>query len=61
MAWDPRQAKRLAWETYDMLEWGTGRPDLAAELDYLIGQDGEMEEPEAELRWMGLMQMFGVR
>ena len=61
MAWDPRQAKRLAWETYDMLEWGTGRPDLAAELDYLIGQDGEMEEPETELRWMGLMQMFGVR
>ena len=60
MEWDPRQAKRMAWENYDMLEWGTGRPDLAAELDYLLAQE-ESDEPVPEMRWMGLMQMFGVR
>lgn len=58
IAWDPRQEKRLAWENYDMLEWGTGRPDLADELDF-IEVDEEVEEPQ--LRWLGLMQMFGSR
>lgn len=60
MVWDPRQEKRRAWQNYDMLEWGTGRPDLAAELDYLLTQD-EDEEPVPGMRWMNLMQMFGAR
>lgn len=55
MAWDPKQAKRQAWENYDMLEWGTGRPDLASELDFI-----EKEvEAAPEMRWMNLIQMFG--
>lgn len=58
IAWDPRQDKRTAWENYDMLEWGTGRPDLANELDFI-----ELEETEEEqqLKWLGLMQFFGSR
>lgn len=30
--YDPKSEKRRAWYDYDMLEWGTGRPELLAEL-----------------------------
>lgn len=30
--YDPKADKRRAWHNYDMLEWGTGRPELLEEL-----------------------------
>lgn len=62
IAWDPRQNKRAAWDDYDMLEWGTGRPDLIDELDFVEREvDMEVAQEEPVLRRLGLMQMFGSR
>ncbi|ALC05534.1 hypothetical protein CDES_05485 [Corynebacterium deserti GIMN1.010] len=58
IAWDPRQGKRTAWENYNMLEWGTGRPDLVDELDFIEPAD---VADEAQLKWIGRLQMFGAR
>ena len=33
---DPRVEQRLAWEHYDMLEWGSGREDLWEQLGFFI-------------------------
>ncbi|WP_293769712.1 carboxylesterase/lipase family protein [uncultured Corynebacterium sp.] len=35
---DPKPDKRAAWEGYDMLNWGSGRPDLAAKLGFIVDQ-----------------------
>ena len=55
IAWNPRQMKRVAWENYDMLEWGTGRPDLVDELDFI---EPEAEEADSQLKRQGLRQIF---
>lgn len=36
--YDPKPAKRRAWEDYRMLEWGTGRPELLEELGLIVSQ-----------------------
>lgn len=33
---DPRRERRKAWNDYNMLEWGLGRPDILAEIEFLL-------------------------
>lgn len=33
---DPKADKRVAWENYDMADWGAGRPELAAQLGFIL-------------------------
>ena len=30
----PMEKRRQAWEDYDMLEWGTGRPEILQRLGF---------------------------
>jgi len=34
--YDPRRKRRQAWNDYNMLEWGLGRPDILAEIEFLL-------------------------
>lgn len=36
VVYDPRRERRKAWNDYNMLEWGLGRPDILAEIEFLI-------------------------
>lgn len=36
VVFDPRRERRKAWNDYNMLEWGRGRPDILAEIEFLI-------------------------
>ena len=36
VVYDPRGERRKAWNDYNMLEWGLGRPDILAEIEFLI-------------------------
>ena len=39
---DPKPGKRVAWENYQMVDWGAGRPELAAELGFILeGLEGK--------------------
>ena len=31
----PMETRRQAWESYDMLEWGTGRPEILKLLGFM--------------------------
>lgn len=33
---DPRRERRKAWNDYNMLEWGLGRSDILAEIEFLL-------------------------
>lgn len=35
----PMEGRRQAWEAYDMLEWGTGRPEILKELGFLLNEE----------------------
>ena len=35
----PMEGRRQAWEAYDMLEWGTGRPEILKELGFLLDEE----------------------
>ena len=36
LEFDPRRERRKAWNDYNMLEWGLGRPDILAEIEFLL-------------------------
>lgn len=42
---DPEPEKRMAWEGFDLTEWGVGRPDLLAELG-LIAEAAAGDRPD---------------
>lgn len=37
VVWDPKPAKRRAWEGFGMTDWGTGRPDLLEKIADFLG------------------------
>ena len=37
IVWDPKPAKRRAWEGFEMTQWGTGRPELLESIADFIG------------------------
>ena len=39
VVYDPKSARRVAWENYNMLQWGADRPDL---LRGLLGAEPEV-------------------
>lgn len=45
VVYDPEPEKRVAWEGFDLTEWGTGRPELLAELG-LLAEVAAGDRPE---------------
>ncbi|RNE48675.1 carboxylesterase/lipase family protein [Corynebacterium alimapuense] len=39
VVYDPKAARRRAWEDYRMIEWGNGRPELLENLGLMIGDE----------------------
>ena len=40
VVFDPRRERRKAWNDYNMLEWGAGRADILAEIEFLLESFG---------------------